>query len=140
MPKLLTSRRRLRVQKRREDWKKMLLMIFSYLVIMMGAMAAVMLSVMMPLNKSEFMAPGSFSLMKAGMVMSLVILLAGIGIYLGNILWLLVWKFFATREQVMEVASMGPLTRFDHWIIRVFGPPPATLTNTTPRTRPNRKP
>ena len=49
------------------------------------------------------------------------------GVYLGVIFWLLAWKFFATHEQVMAIAKSGPLTRFDRWIIRVFGPPPTTL-------------
>jgi ABC-type phosphate transport system permease subunit len=43
-------------------------------------------------------------------------------VYLAVSAWLLVWRYSATRAEVMQIASSGALTAFDRWLIRKLGP------------------
>jgi len=43
-------------------------------------------------------------------------------VYLAASVWLISWRAHATKEEVYRVAGAGPLSRFDHWLIRRLGP------------------
>jgi hypothetical protein len=45
-----------------------------------------------------------------------------IGIYAADCVWLLLWRGFATREEVQKVAFSFPTTKFDRWLTKKLGP------------------
>jgi hypothetical protein len=55
-----------------------------------------------------------------------------VGIYLGDIVWLCVWRFFATRDELSKVVFAGMTSRFDRWLFNALAPadtPPSEEKN-----------
>lgn len=43
-------------------------------------------------------------------------------VYGGVAAWLLLWRYTATREEVMQIAGSGRMTKWDHWLTKTLGP------------------
>jgi hypothetical protein len=58
-------------------------------------------------------------------VFTLIPVAGVVGVYLGDLVWLCVWRFFATRSELLTVVKAGPTTRFDRWLFDSIVPPEA---------------
>ena len=97
---------------------KRALLWISFLAYLIGAMMAAVWWVARPLAK-QASGPIDFN----GILICGAVILSVIGsIFLADVLWLLTWRYLATRKEIMEVAGSYPLTQLDRWLIRTLGP------------------
>ena len=107
---------------KREVNIKQFLITLSFLVCIMlglsllGIFGKTFWSIVEPMEESRLR-----SLLEPFSIVILLFLMP-VSIYIGDCLWLLLWRNFATQDDIKELVSFGPTTKFDRWLIKKLGP------------------
>jgi hypothetical protein len=99
---------------------KLLAMWFSLILLLIGSLGGIPILVFRSIPREALQREQSILDVIIACLVGLpsIVLL----VYLAVSLWLLLWRYLATREEVMQIASSGPLTGFDRWLTARLGP------------------